>query len=97
METPAPNQWNIDRIDEIVFPALQRLLKEGELDGVSIESDGPNLRMLWGRFCVRGERIRVLVSDSDITESLEEAKQRFYEQLQSEIAETTFAWGELRE
>lgn len=97
MEIPEPNQWNIDRIDEIVFPALHRLLKDGELDRVSVESDGPNLRMLWARLCVRGERIRVLVSDSDVTEPLEEAKQRFFEQLQSEIAETSFAWGELRE
>lgn len=97
MKIPPPNQWNTDRIDAIVFPALQSLIYDNELDSLSIESDESNLRMLWATICIQGETIRILVSDSDIVESLDEAKQRFFDQLQDEIAVSSFAWVQLRE
>ncbi|MEY9260312.1 hypothetical protein ABH903_003355 [Brevibacterium epidermidis] len=97
MRVPKPNQWNTDRIDAIVLPALERLLHDGELDSLSIESEQSNLRMLWARISVRGEQIQILVSDDDVAESLDQAKQRFFDELQSEISESSFAWGQLRE
>lgn len=97
MRVPEPNQWNTDRIDAIVLPALERLLYDGELDSLSIESEQSNLRMLWAKISVRGEQIQILVSDADVAESLDQAKQRFFNELQSEVSESAFAWGQLRE
>lgn len=97
MRVPEPNQWNTDRIDAIVLPALERLLYDGELDSLSIESEQSNLRMLWAKISVRGEQIQILVSDADVAESLDQAKQRFFDELQSEVSESAFAWGQLRE
>lgn len=93
-----PDELNgTDRIDHIVIPALRRLIRESEFEQLSTESEGKNLNVLWARIRACGETFEILVSDAETAETKDEAKVRFFQQLQDELAESKFAWGQLRD
>lgn len=87
----------VDRIDYIVVPAIQKLLSDTEFEHLSIETEGNKLGLLLANIRACGETFTVVMDDSESEEDLIEAKERFFDQLQSEIAESSFGWGQLRE
>lgn len=87
----------VDRIGYIVIPAIKQLLSDNEFEHLSIETDGNNLNLFLAKIRACGETFSVVMDDSESEEDLTEAKERFFDQLQSEIAESRFAWGQLRE
>lgn len=86
----------VDRIDYVVVPAIERLLSDTEFESVSIESDGKRLDRFVADIRACGETICVIMYDSNMDESITEARDRFFENLRDEISETAFAWGQLR-
>lgn len=87
----------VDRIDYIVVPAIQKLLSDTEFERLSIKTKGNKLGVLQAKIRACGETFSIVMHDSESEENLAEAKERFFDQLQSEIAESSFAWGQLRE
>ncbi|WP_309132294.1 hypothetical protein [Brevibacterium sp.] len=95
MDIPERANIDYDRIDEIALPALQRLLKPGELQSLSFEySHKGELR---AQMKIGEDRLSIRLSDPEVEETREEAAQRFYEDLQDFLATSELAWGELRE
>lgn len=94
-DAPQPNE-SPDRIDYIVIPAIKRLLSDAEFEHLSIESEGTRLDRFIAYIRARGETLSVIISDSDMHESMDEARDRFFEDLRDEISETEFGWGQLR-
>lgn len=86
----------VDRIDFVVIPAIQRLLTDTEFESLSIDSEGKRLDRFIAGIRACGETINVIVYDSDLDESMAEARDRFFQDLRYEISETAFAWGQLR-
>lgn len=87
----------VDRIDYIVVPAIQKLLSDTEFEHLSIETEGNKLAVLLAKIRAGGETFSIVMHDSRAEETMIEAKERFFDQLQSEIAESSFGWGQLRE
>lgn len=87
----------VDRIDYIVVPAIQKLLSDTEFEHLSIETEGNKLSLLLAKIRAGGETFSIVMHDSETEETMIEAKERFFDQLQSEIAESSFGWGQLRE
>lgn len=86
----------VDRIDYVVVPAIRRLLTDAEFEHLSIESEGKRLDRFLAKIVACGETIYVIVYDSDMEETMAEARDRFFEDLRDEISETAFGWGQLR-
>lgn len=86
----------VDRIDHIVIPAIRRLLSDTEFEQLSIESEGARLDRFVASIQACGETINVIMYDSDLHESRDEARDRFFEDLRYDISETAFGWGQLR-
>lgn len=88
---------NLNHITEIIFPVVRRLLTEDELERVAIVSDDGSLERFTAEIQACGETFLIPLFDSEVSSTVEEAKQRFYDELQDAIAESHFGWGQLRE
>lgn len=82
-------------LDEVVNPVLNKLLKEGELQGVHIRraKGGDILAVV----SAGGETFELLLWYAGCEDTVEETRAGFYSELQDALAESSFAWGELRE
>lgn len=90
-----------DKLMELVIlPVTNRLLREGEPASLKIERTPPP----------KEEVVLCMTDDTDGSstghylwqpgippETIEEARERFYSDLQDFISESSFGWGELRE
>ncbi|GAA1510947.1 hypothetical protein [Brevibacterium permense] len=85
------------RLEYIVIPAIQKLLTDAEFEQLTIESEGPRLDRFVASIQACGETLSVIVSDCYMHESMDEARDRFFEDLRDEISETEFGWGQLRD
>lgn len=88
---------NLNHITEIIFPNVRRLLTEDELERIAIVSDDGSLERFTAEIQACGETFRIPLSNSAVSETVAEARQRFYDELQDAIAESRFGWGQLRE
>lgn len=85
-----------DRIDYVAIPAIKQLLSETEFEHLLIESEGARLDRLMASIQACGETIRIILYDSDMHETIEETRDRFFGDLRDGISETVFGWGQLR-
>lgn len=84
----------VEAMAEVVVPVLRDLLRDGEVDSVSVGwVDGE----LWLEATLRGETFRdPLSARSDPPWSVPAARERLTSDLQDFIAESAFGWGEQR-
>ncbi len=84
-------------MERIVRPAVDRILREGELDGLDI-IERRSRNFIDVRITVGDEvfTLPVTVPGADDDEEIAEMAQEFFNMLQAEVAESSFAWGELR-
>lgn len=84
-------------MERIVRPAVDRILRDGELDRLDI-IEGRSRNLIDVRITV-GDEVFILpvtVPRADDDEEIAEMAQHFFDMLQDFVAESSFAWGELR-
>ena len=90
-----------------ILPYIGAILGPGELSGLSISMessdyslpelpDGPPGTTYVLRLDVRGEVFMLHLFDSHVDETMDQLSERFLQELQTWIAESTFGWGEQR-
>lgn len=95
--TRTPRLRDDQIMERIVRPAVDRILREGELDGLDI-IERRSRNFIDVRITVGDEvfTLPVTVPGADDDEEIAEMAQEFFNMLQAEVAESSFAWGELR-
>ena len=78
----------------VVDPAVERIFRDGELDSVRMirEDDGS----LLVEFTAGDEQVGSWLHVPDVEISVEELTERVVSDLQDFVAQSSFAWGELR-
>lgn len=82
-------------LDEIVEPAVKALTHDGEIKNINI-SRPPNGDII-ARLTTVAEPLSLLVWYRGSEETVVETRERVYSDLQDALAESSFAWGQLRE
>ncbi|RAA70255.1 hypothetical protein DN468_31405 [Burkholderia multivorans] len=95
--TRTPRLRDDQVMERIVRPAVDRILRDGELDGLDI-IEGRSRNLIDVRITVGDEvfTLPLTVPGADDDEEIAEVAQHFFDMLQDEVAESSFAWGELR-
>ncbi|RAE90624.1 hypothetical protein DN545_40070 [Burkholderia multivorans] len=95
--TRTPRLRDDQVMERIVRPAVDRILRDGALDGLDI-IEGRSRNLIDVRITVGDEvfTLPLTVPDADDDEEIAEVAQHFFDMLQDEVAESSFAWGELR-
>ncbi|PAK97249.1 hypothetical protein B8X04_01320 [Brevibacterium casei] len=84
-------------MERIVRPAVDRILRDGELDRLDI-IEGRSRNLIDVRITV-GDEVFILpvtVPRADDDEEIADMAQHFFDMLQDFVAESSFGWGELR-
>ncbi|MGN6035769.1 hypothetical protein ACP6NG_10335 [Brevibacterium casei] len=84
-------------MERIVRPAVDRILRDGELDRLDI-IEGCSRNLIDVRITV-GDEVFILpvtVPRADDDEEIADMAQHFFDMLQDFVAESSFGWGELR-
>ena len=95
--TRTPRLRDDQVMERIVRPAVDRILRDGELDRLDI-IEGRSRNLIDVRITV-GDEVFILpvtVPRADDDEEIAEMAQHFFDMLQDFVAESSFAWGELR-
>jgi hypothetical protein len=83
----------LDLLDEVVSPVLRVLTRAGELEAVTVERTGGEVRL---ELTLRGEIFRTTLWSPAVEEAAADARDRLASDLQDFIAESRFAWSESR-
>ncbi len=96
--TRAPRLRDDQIMERIVRPAIDRILREGELDRLDLVEESRGRNFLLARVTACGEQfeIRIHAPLADDEEEIADMAERFFSDLQDYVAESSFAWGELR-
>lgn len=96
--TRAPRLRDDQIMERIVRPAIDRILREGELDRLDLveESRGRNFLLVRVTACGEEFELALHVPLAGDEEEIADMAERFFSELQDFVAESSFAWGELR-
>ena len=83
----------LDLLDDVVSPVLRALLRDGELEALSVEHTGGEVQL---ELTLRGEIFRTTLWSASIDEPPADTRDRLASDLQDFIAESRFAWGDQR-
>ncbi|GAA3837723.1 hypothetical protein KACC15558_19810 [Brevibacterium ammoniilyticum] len=85
-------------MERIVQPAIDRILREGELDRLDLVEEPRGRNFLLVRVTACGEEFELAlhVPLAGAEEEIADMAERFFSDLQDFVAESSFAWGELR-
>ncbi|MBE4694340.1 hypothetical protein [Brevibacterium casei] len=95
--TRSPRLRDDQVMERIVRPAVDRILRDGELDRLDI-IEGRSRNLIDVRITV-GDEVFILpvtVPRADDDEEIADMAQHFFDMLQDFVAESSFGWGELR-
>ena len=95
--TRSPRLRDDQLMERIVRPAVDRILRDGELDRLEI-IEGRSRNLIDVRITV-GDEVFILpvtVPRADDDEEIADMAQHFFDMLQDFVAESSFGWGELR-
>ncbi|MCU4297618.1 hypothetical protein D3I60_11090 [Brevibacterium permense] len=83
-------------MESVVRPAVERIFKPGEIDDARLVPDSIEPRNLVYRITVGDEEFEPRVREHEFDHTVEFVAQQFFDDLQDYVAESSFAWGELR-